>query len=90
MNGAQTVIPGVGGAVAVVTHDEDLPLGDFEMGAAHVAAFLVHLLQGVVLLQGLAVHIDGAGAVVDVHALAAGGNDALDDGGLTQEIGGGQ
>ena len=62
--------------VAVIPHDENLVFLQRQRELGPVGG--VGGLLDIGLVQGLAVHIDGAGQEVDVHRLAAHGNDPLD------------
>ena len=64
--------------VAVVTHEEDFALRHGKR--EHGALFAIGVVVDVVLVQKLTVHIDLTQVKVDVHGLARGGDDALDDG----------
>ena len=79
VHGAQGHVPAVVGVVAVIPHDEDRPLRHRHGGEILIPGLLHGLVQ-IGLVQGFAVHIDGAGLVVDVHRLALHGDDPLDDG----------
>ena len=47
---------------------------------AFAPAGQAHSLLDIVLGDSLTVHVDGVGVIVDIHLLALGGDDPLDDG----------
>ena len=56
------------------------------LGPVWIGGDVIHGFPDIGLIQQNAVHIDAVALIVDVHRLAAGGDDALDDGHAAQVL----